>query len=96
MFLAISNTIFLFILQHHYNIREIDVNVGCFCNGHASECIDETQDGSYKCICQGNTCGAKCQECCPAFNQRKWKPGTLGPFEFDPAADCEGQNLKKI
>uniref|UniRef100_A0A7M6DNL5 Uncharacterized protein n=2 Tax=Clytia hemisphaerica TaxID=252671 RepID=A0A7M6DNL5_9CNID len=74
---------------HHYNVRELEIDVGCFCSGHSSQCVDTNKDGSYQCICENNACGEQCQECCPAYNQRKWKPGALNPFEVDPSAACE-------
>lgn len=45
------------------------------CNGHADTCdIQDPQDPRILlCRCQHNTCGAKCQTCCPGFEQKAWR-----------------------
>lgn len=45
------------------------------CNGFAERC--ESVDGDYDnylCRCQHNTCGERCESCCPSFVQKKWRP----------------------
>ena len=45
------------------------------CNGFADIC--ESVDGgsdNYQCRCQHNTCGARCDKCCPGYVQKKWRP----------------------
>ena len=48
------------------------------CNGHADACVQRSQDDNsqFECRCKHLTCGIKCQECCPGFVQKKWKPAT--------------------
>ena len=48
------------------------------CNGHADACVQLSQDDNsqFVCRCKHMTCGNKCQECCPGFVQKKWKPAT--------------------
>lgn len=53
------------------------------CNGHADTCdIQDSQDPSVLlCRCQHNTCGAKCDTCCPGFEQKKWQQSKVNhPF----------------
>ena len=45
------------------------------CNGFAERCVSVDDDVSnYQCECQHNTCGARCDQCCPGYVQKKWKP----------------------
>ena len=38
----------------------------------------------YQCKCQHNTCGPLCDQCCPMFNQKRWRPG-----KFVTGNECE-------
>ena len=38
----------------------------------------------YQCKCQHNTCGALCDQCCPMYNQKRWRPG-----KFITGHECE-------
>ena len=38
----------------------------------------------YQCKCQHNTCGPLCDQCCPVFNQKRWRPG-----KFVTGNECE-------
>eukprot|EP00095_Tigriopus_kingsejongensis_P006097 maker-scaffold691_size110934-snap-gene-0.29 protein:Tk06097 transcript:maker-scaffold691_size110934-snap-gene-0.29-mRNA-1 annotation:"laminin subunit alpha-1-like" len=39
---------------------------------------------AYQCQCQHSTCGALCDQCCPMYNQKKWRPG-----KFIMGNECE-------
>lgn len=30
-----------------------------------------------QCVCEHNTCGESCNECCPGYHQQPWQPGTI-------------------
>jgi len=67
-----------------YSLREIIVAGRCSCNGHASYCTQH-DDNSVKCNCEGNTCGANCETCCPGYNVFPWQPSSSAQF-----FQCEG------
>ena len=78
-------------MQHHYVVREIDVMGVCDCSGHGNGlvCPVNSKTGLRECQCLGNTCGPKCDRCCPGFNQYLLKPSTAPSWGFDPASACE-------
>lgn len=45
------------------------------CNGHADTCDiqDPTNTNILVCRCQHNTCGNKCETCCPGYQQKAWR-----------------------
>lgn len=69
--------ILIIYFQYFYSIKDISVGAICMCNGHADQCL-ESQRGSaveFVCRCKHNTCGSRCEKCCPSFVQKKWRPG---------------------
>lgn len=53
------------------------------CNGHADTCdIQDPENPSILlCRCQHNTCGAKCNTCCPGYVQKAWRQSKVNePF----------------
>ena len=54
----------------------------CLCNGHADTCM-----GSI-CDCQHNTMGTNCEQCLPLFNNKPWRPGSLGSANECEACEC--------
>lgn len=48
------------------------------CNGHADTChvLESSQTRVLACQCRHNTCGIQCAECCPGFEQKKWRQNT--------------------
>ena len=77
--------LFLFpLLQYFYSIKDISIGGQCICFGHARDCPTD-EEGIARCQCAHNTCGESCERCCPLFNQKPWKAGTL----THPSA-CEG------
>ena len=54
------------------------------CNGHADMCNKTENSREYACNCKHNTCGRNCEQCCPPFIQKKWRPATA-----DDSFNCE-------
>ena len=76
----------LFCLQYFYSIKDISVGGICMCNGHADACVQLSQqdNSQFVCRCKHQTCGIKCERCCPGFVQKPWKPATP-----DDSHECE-------
>lgn len=58
------------------------------CNGHANTCNvhkdHRLTTRILACQCQHNTCGIQCAECCPGFEQKKWRQNTNArPFQCE-------------
>ncbi|CAG9836790.1 unnamed protein product [Diabrotica balteata] len=96
--------------RYFYSIKEISIGGRCMCNGHADACdIPDRQDNRVLlCNCKHNTCGAKCNTCCPGFEQKAWKQSKHNaPFicercncfghsdecEYDPEVDMKHLSL---
>ena len=69
----------------------MEVTGRCDCKGHANgtHCPLNQTTGLRTCQCQGNTCGAQCDQCCPLYNQILWKIGNVAPWNNDPDTSCE-------
>ena len=71
-------------LQYFYSIKDISVGGICMCNGHADACVQRPGESQFRCSCKHKTCGVKCEECCPGFVQKEWKPATA-----ESSNECE-------
>ncbi|KAI8431212.1 hypothetical protein MSG28_001250 [Choristoneura fumiferana] len=58
--------------RYFYSIKDISIGGRCMCNGHAENC-DPAPENILVCRCQHNTCGPQCAQCCPGFEQKKWR-----------------------
>ncbi|XP_028412186.1 laminin subunit alpha-like, partial [Dendronephthya gigantea] len=72
--------------RYFYSIKDITIGGMCVCNGYSDRCVHGPSEERTSCVCQKNTCGPSCSECCPGFNQYKWKSG------FDGGEGCEACN----
>ncbi|VDP04309.1 unnamed protein product [Soboliphyme baturini] len=63
--------------RYFYAIRDISIGGQCICYGHAESCPADPVTGQLRCECMHNTCGESCEVCCPLFNQKLWRPGTI-------------------
>ncbi len=70
--------------RYFYSLRDLTIGGQCHCNGHASECLVNPTSMDYTCKCRHNTCGPFCNQCCPMYNQKLWRPG-----KFITANSCE-------
>nr|DBA24358.1 TPA: hypothetical protein GDO54_012028 [Pyxicephalus adspersus] len=75
--------------RYYYSIKDISIGGRCVCHGHADECtlINAGSQNLYQCKCQHNTCGEICDQCCPGYNQKLWRPAGV-----DTANQCEPCN----
>ncbi|KAL3275284.1 hypothetical protein HHI36_020052 [Cryptolaemus montrouzieri] len=73
--------------RYFYSIKDISIGGRCMCNGHADTCDiqDPSNPSILLCRCQHNTCGAKCNSCCPGFVQKAWRQSKVNkPFICEP------------
>ena len=94
--LAVTCTFISFCInlpKHHYVVREIAVISTCNCNGHGNGdiCPVNVTTGLRECQCADNTCGRKCDRCCPGFNQYLWKPSNGPAWRSDMSTACESK-----
>ncbi|XP_066250557.1 laminin subunit alpha isoform X1 [Euwallacea similis] len=75
--------------RYFYSIKDISIGGRCMCNGHAQTCDipDPVDPKILMCNCKHNTCGAKCNTCCPGFEQKKWRVS-----KYDDPFKCEACN----
>lgn len=69
--------------RYFYSIKDINIGGRCVCNGHAETCdlTDPREPYKLLCRCKHNTCGSKCEECCPGYQQKKWRRAIIdSPF----------------
>ncbi|XP_074042767.1 laminin subunit alpha [Leptinotarsa decemlineata] len=84
--------------RYFYSIKEISIGGRCMCNGHADACdIPDPRDNRVLlCRCKHNTCGAKCDTCCPGYEQKSWKQSKHNaPFRCEPC-NCFGHSNQCI
>ncbi|XP_076279706.1 wing blister isoform X1 [Lasioglossum baleicum] len=73
-----------------YSIKEINIGGRCLCSGHAARCRYSVQHGHQECECERQTCGERCEKCCPMYNQIPWKPGTAAKGFHCEKCNCNG------
>ncbi|VVC37186.1 Hypothetical protein CINCED_3A012310 [Cinara cedri] len=87
-----------------YSIKDIFIGGRCICNGHAKKCKQMLENTEPSCDCLHNTCGSRCDRCCPLYNQRPWKSGPVicekcqchghaTECQYDPIVDEEKSSL---
>lgn len=91
-----------------YSLKQIRISARLNCHGHADKTIelaekskDQTQEAyglesTLQCACQHNTCGADCSQCCPLFNDKPFRNGTLQDAHECEICQCNGHAKKCI
>ncbi|SPP85142.1 laminin subunit alpha [Drosophila guanche] len=83
--------------RYFYSIKDISIGGRCMCNGHADTCDVKDPKSAVRilaCRCQHHTCGIQCNECCPGFEQKKWRQNTNArPFNCEPC-NCHGHSTE--
>ncbi|GAB1601049.1 laminin subunit alpha-like [Argonauta hians] len=80
--------------RYFYSIRDVSIGGRCVCNGHAERCDTRDQNNPeiHYCQCQHNTCGRQCGECCPGFQQKKWRPFKANDFFKCEPCNCHNHS----
>ncbi|XP_062847310.1 laminin subunit alpha-1 [Trichomycterus rosablanca] len=77
--------------RYYYSIKDISVGGMCICYGHAQSCPWDPVTKKLQCVCEHNTCGESCNECCPGYHQELWQPGTLSEGNTCEKCNCHSK-----
>ncbi|XP_039610736.1 laminin subunit alpha-1 [Polypterus senegalus] len=77
--------------RYFYSIKDISVGGMCICYGHAQSCPWDEATKKLQCICEHNTCGESCNECCPGYHQKPWQPGTISTGNTCEKCNCHNK-----
>ncbi|KAM7369500.1 hypothetical protein PAMP_010819 [Pampus punctatissimus] len=77
--------------RYFYSIKDISVGGMCICYGHAQSCPLDPLTKKLQCVCEHNTCGESCNECCPGYHQQPWQPGTVSEGNTCEKCNCHNK-----
>ncbi|XP_072235081.1 laminin subunit alpha-1 [Leuresthes tenuis] len=77
--------------RYYYSIKDISVGGMCICYGHAQSCPPDPVTKKLQCLCEHNTCGENCNECCPGYHQQPWQPGTISEGNTCERCNCHNK-----
>ncbi|XP_070709007.1 laminin subunit alpha-1 [Pempheris klunzingeri] len=77
--------------RYYYSIKDISVGGMCICYGHAQSCPLDPVTKRLQCVCEHNTCGESCNECCPGYHQQPWQPGTVSEGNTCEKCNCHNK-----
>ncbi|XP_028288319.1 laminin subunit alpha-1 [Parambassis ranga] len=77
--------------RYYYSIKDISVGGMCICYGHAQSCPLDPVTKKLQCVCEHNTCGESCNECCPGYHQQPWQPGTISEGNTCEKCNCHNK-----
>uniref|UniRef100_A0A8C3CQ85 Laminin subunit alpha-1 n=1 Tax=Cairina moschata TaxID=8855 RepID=A0A8C3CQ85_CAIMO len=77
--------------RYYYSIKDISVGGMCICYGHARSCPLDEITKKLQCQCEHNTCGESCNECCPGYHQKPWRPGTISAGNKCEKCNCHNK-----
>ncbi|XP_019897237.3 laminin subunit alpha-1 isoform X2 [Esox lucius] len=80
--------------RYYYSIKDISVGGMCICYGHAQNCPFDPVSKMSQCVCEHNTCGESCNECCPGYHQEPWQPGTLAHSNTCEKCNCHNKTVE--
>uniref|UniRef100_A0AAR2LX45 Laminin, alpha 1 n=1 Tax=Pygocentrus nattereri TaxID=42514 RepID=A0AAR2LX45_PYGNA len=77
--------------RYYYSLKDISVGGMCICYGHAQSCPLDPVTKKLQCVCEHNTCGESCNECCPGYHQELWQPGTISDGNTCEKCNCHNK-----
>ncbi|KAG5268865.1 hypothetical protein AALO_G00217340 [Alosa alosa] len=77
--------------RYYYTIKDISVGGMCICYGHAQSCPMDLITKTFHCVCEHNTCGESCNECCPGYHQQLWQAGTTSSGNTCEKCNCHNK-----
>uniref|UniRef100_A0A7N5ZS04 Laminin subunit alpha-1 n=1 Tax=Anabas testudineus TaxID=64144 RepID=A0A7N5ZS04_ANATE len=51
------------------------------------------QGNNTRCVCEHNTCGESCNQCCPGYHQQPWQPGTISKGNTCEKCNCHNKAI---
>ncbi|KAM8822118.1 laminin subunit alpha-1 isoform 2-T2 [Synchiropus picturatus] len=82
--------------RYYYSIKDISVGGMCICYGHAESCPLDPVTKKLQCVCEHNTCGESCNQCCPGFHQLPWQPGTISEGNTCEKCNCHNKTAECV
>ncbi|KAK3888300.1 hypothetical protein Pcinc_007633, partial [Petrolisthes cinctipes] len=82
--------------RYFYSIKDISIGGRCVCNGHADNCETNDRQQVARCSCVHNTCGDKCDTCCPLYNQQPWRAGNSSDGGVCEECQCHDHSDKCV
>uniref|UniRef100_A0A3P8UH74 Laminin, alpha 1 n=1 Tax=Amphiprion percula TaxID=161767 RepID=A0A3P8UH74_AMPPE len=79
--------------RYYYSIKDVSVGGMCICYGHAQSCPLDPVTQKLQCLCEHNTCGESCNECCRGYHQQPWQPGTISEGNTCEECNCHNKSL---
>ncbi|KAI6243843.1 putative effector protein [Aphelenchoides fujianensis] len=78
--------------SYYYAISDLAAGGRCKCNGHASECVQSTGEGTQQlvCGCKHHTAGVDCEKCEPFYQDRPWRAATSSEANECLPCNCSG------
>ncbi|XP_060666589.1 laminin subunit alpha lam-3 isoform X2 [Drosophila nasuta] len=58
-----------------YSLKQLRVSARLDCNGNADRTQEVMGSQLLQCSCQNNACGMQCEQCCPLYQDRVYRPG---------------------
>ncbi|XP_054863033.1 laminin subunit alpha-1 isoform X2 [Amphiprion ocellaris] len=80
--------------RYYYSIKDVSVGGMCICYGHAQSCPLDPVTQKLQCLCEHNTCGESCNECCRGYHQQPWQPGTISEGNTCEECNCHNKSLE--
>ncbi|KAL7373886.1 hypothetical protein ABVT39_016658 [Epinephelus coioides] len=77
--------------RYYYSIKDVSVGGMCICYGHAQSCPLDPVTKKLQCVCEHNTCGENCDQCCPGYHQQPWQPGTVSEGNTCEKCNCHNK-----
>ncbi|XP_078018932.1 laminin subunit alpha-1 [Epinephelus lanceolatus] len=77
--------------RYYYSIKDVSVGGMCICYGHAQSCPLDPVTKKLQCVCEHNTCGENCDQCCPGYHQQPWQPGTVSDGNTCEKCNCHNK-----
>ncbi|XP_054719082.1 laminin subunit alpha-1-like [Uloborus diversus] len=76
--------------RYFYSIKDVSIGGQCVCYGHAKHCPLNAETKLLQCKCEHNTCGENCEQCCPLYQQKPWRPGSVTDGAACEKCQCYG------